>query len=210
MVQVKAVGSTVLTVALPQYGRHVMLVDPIGLYIKSDAMYRVFSKARLKEMGLVLSATGEGEKLVCVRMKREVPVLVRGGTRTISINGYSASDVVKKETRNYKRNIGLKHAIDAMKRGGQSPLYINDDSHVVSRGDMALMTAERLVEDMYRETEGYSKSQLCAFEGEMRCRNDADALNIGVLRAVLVSNSFVMNIARLTPQSSVHGSCTGG
>ena len=79
--------------------------------------------------GLVVRATGkikDAETPVCIRSGRVIPLE--------EDNGITVVRTVARDARNYKRNRGLLHAIDAIAKCEQSALYVNDSYVVRSAG----------------------------------------------------------------------------
>ena len=155
---VAAVGPMVVTVQLPQYGKQVLMVDPQGVYVTGGSRLRIFSKSRLRAFGLVVRATGkitDAETLVCIRSGRVIPLE--------EDNGITVVRTVAKDARNYKRNRGLLHAIDAIAKCEQSALYVND-SYVVQGEDRAIMTIGGLEKAQIEEAIEYRCDQLAEFQ----------------------------------------------
>jgi hypothetical protein len=109
----------------------VLIVDPLASYNEPDtpqlARYRIVSAVKLKDMRLAITV-GNPSKQVCSRTGMVVPVNEQGGITVVR--------TVRKDARNYKRNIALSHAREKMKKGGASPIYINDRA-IVTKFDVA-------------------------------------------------------------------------
>jgi len=142
----------------------------------------------------VVRATGkikDAETLVCIRSGRVIPLE--------EDNGITVVRTVAKDARNYKRNRGLLHAIDAIAKCEQSALYVND-SYVVQGEDRAIMTIGELEKAQVEEAKEYRCDQLAEFQRESRCRVNTETGHVGQAIRLYLAKCMVMNMRKLTPE----------
>jgi len=194
------IGTMIVTVSIPSIGRSVLVIDPEGVYIKPEnstsPRFRILSEARLKKLS-VIKTQGRNKKtnpkLECLHTNRMIPLQ--------EVGGITVMQCIMKDARNYKHNTALNLAIDGMKKGEQSALYVNDTKRVVRESvqnrSVTLIDKVLLVhdEEVMSEMKSYRENETLAWARELDERTNKQPAS-----QITVVTVGMLNIRRLTKE----------